>query len=228
MQITEIISAIIDSIRDTGTITSITKSGSVYTCFTANTKKLKQYYYVVINSKSYQITEIVANTYFKVSSTTAVTGTTWTAEAPYYYSGTPIAIDNTLKQIGEGAKKYPIIVLFETIKQKIINDTTKATGINADLQLFFMDNANYRDWQTSDHYDNVIEPLQDYVDLFLAACNKSKYINFFELKDYNTVNHAKWGIYVENKGHIRSIFTDDLSGIELQINLPIMRHYVSC
>jgi len=228
MQITDIISAIVTSIRDTGTISSITKSGNIYTVYTSDTKKLKQYHYVVINSNSYQITEILLNTYFKITSSTAVTGTQWIAEAPYFYSGTPIAIDSILKQIQNGSKKYPVIVLFETIRQNIINDNTKATGINADVNLFFMDNANFKDWLTEDHYENVIEPMQEYLDEFIAACNKSIYINEYEFDKYNIINHAKWGIYVEEKGKVRSIFTDELSGIELQMTLPIMRHYVSC
>lgn len=61
---------------------------------------------------------------------------------------------------------------------------------------------------------------------FINTLYNSKYIGRFE--DYETINHVNFGVYVTDKGNTKSIFSDQLSGVELNITLPFRKLALAC
>ena len=62
---------------------------------------------------------------------------------------------------------------------------------------------------------------------FIDHLNGSNIIGEFD--SYKAINHAKFGVFVSSKGgHTQRIFNDKLSGVELRIDLPILKSRVCC
>jgi len=216
--IPNLIGSIIDTIRDTHVITSITNIGTTYTINTANTHGLVAGDYVKINSIEYKITSLVVNTRFTVVSTTAVTGTSWTASAPFYYYGTPLQISNAINKIKDYQKKLPIIVLFETTEADVNDDPTIDIERTPTLQIFFACEANFQDWDWDDYYVGALTPMQLYVDAFIEALEDSPRIGIF--KNHKETPYQQWNMERLSTG--KNIFDANLSAIGIDINPPII------
>lgn len=211
----DIIGTLIDKIRKTGTITSITHSGTVYTILTSNTEDLEVGDWVEISGTDYKITDITTDVNFKVTSTSAITGTTWKAKAPYYFYGTAIQISNTLDKIKDDQNKYPAVVLMETMPATVNNDVNSNIERTVSLDMFFVDKANYSDWTSEDYYTNVIELIQEYIDDFIEECSISTLVSLPDT--HKETPHSKWNLVRLDTG--KNVFNAQLSGIQLEIEL---------
>lgn len=144
------------------------------------------------------------------------TAAAYVAPNPFYFHGTPIAT-NTHINGEEDSDKVPMIYLAEILREKDLA-VTKPLVRESELRLFFLDNADFDRWDTDDHYSKRLVGLNNLVDAFIDSA--LEYPRFFlDDTDFTRVNHAKWGIYKDNKGHESRIFDDDLTGVELSFTL---------
>jgi hypothetical protein len=215
--IPNLISTFIDLIRDTHAITSITHTGTTYTVNTTDTKRLVAGDYVKINSIEYKIVTLTTNTKFTITSTSAVTGSTWIASAPYFYYGLPTMISNTLAKIKDNQNKYPVIVLFETMPASV-DDSPENVEREVSLKLYFVDEANYEDWRHDEYYSLLLNAMQVYVDDFMEVLKNSSRIGI--LTNHTEINYSKWNLTTD-KGV--NVFNANLSGIGVEITLPILK-----
>ena len=213
------IESIINLIRDTYSISSITNVGTTYTINTSNTKRLVVGDYVKINSIEYKILTLTINSEFTISSTSAVTGTSWIASAPYFYYGNPIMISNTLDKIRDYQNKFPVIVLFETMPADVDDDENSQVERTVSLQFYFADQANYADWSYEQYYSEVINPLQDYVDEFINALKN--HLRIGDLTKHKETPYSKWSLINSETG--KNVFNSQLSAIGIAIDLPILK-----
>ncbi len=145
--------------------------------------------------------------------------TTLTLSNPFFFHGTPYMTNIELTKIQKTDSKFPMIYLYEIVREDIRNEEKDGLAEIADIRLFFLDNANFRDWDTDKHYTNSIRPQRKLVDEFILQMNKYK---MFDRSDNITlINHVNFGQFVDKKGHLQSIFNEKTSGIELQIKLRI-------
>jgi hypothetical protein len=113
-----------------------------------------------------------------------------------------------------------MIYLLEVLEDTFFNRDAQNER-ESDLRLFFLTQANFVDWKTQDTYTNAITPMREMAYQFIDTLNKSKKIGIFA--EYRLVNHTKFGVYVTDKGYEQRIFDDNLAGVELRINLPILQ-----
>lgn len=217
--VVNLIGTIIDSFRDTYAITSITHVGTTYTINTADTKRLAVGSYVSISGNNYEVLTLIANTSFTINSAINVIGTSWKALAPYYFYGTPIMISNTLDKYKNYKQKFPVIVLFETMPAVVNDDTTLKIERVVSLEMYFMNEANFKDWDSSEYYSNVIDKMQTYVDDFITKISNHRQIG--TLDKHNETPYSKWNLVRLDTG--KNVFNSELSGIKLEIDLPILK-----
>ena len=217
--VVNLIGTIIDSFRDTYAITSITHVGTIYTINTADTKRLEVGSYVTISGNNYEVLTLIANTSFTISSAINVIGTSWKALAPYYFYGTPIMISNTLDKYKNYKQKFPVIVLFETMPAVVNDDTSLNIERVVSLEMYFMDEANFKDWSHDEYYTYVIDVLQTYVDDFITKISNHRQIG--ALDKHNETPYSKWNLVRLDTG--KNVFNSELSGIKLEIDLPILK-----
>jgi len=217
--VVNLIGTIIDSFRDTYAITSITHVGTTYTINTADTKRLAVGSYVSISGNNYEVLTLIANTSFTISSAINVIGTSWKALAPYYFYGTPIMISNTLDKYKNYKQKFPVIVLFETMPAVVNDDTSLNIERVVSLEMYFCNEANFKDWDSSEYYSNVIDKMQTYVDDFITKISNHRQIGI--LDKHNETPYSKWNLVRLDTG--KNVFNSELSGIKLEIDLPILK-----
>lgn len=217
--VVDLIGTIIDSFRDTYAITSITHVGTTYTINTTDTKRLAVGSYVSISGNNYEVLTLIANTSFTINSTINVIGTSWKALAPYYFYGTPIMISNTLDKYKNYKQKFPVIVLFETMPAIVNDDTSLNIERVVSLEMYFCNEANFKDWSHDEYYTYVIDVLQTYVDDFITKISNHRQIG--TLDKHNETPYSKWNLVRLDTG--KNVFNSELSAIKLEIDLPILK-----
>jgi len=218
--IISLIETIISSIRDTASITNITHTGTTYSVFTPDTKRLIVGDFISISGNNYQILTLTTNVRFTITSIISVIGTSWTALAPYFFYGNAILISNTLDKIKIYQQKFPIIILYLPIKTQDNYNDTENLETTATIQIDFMDEANYQDWSSDQYITNVATPLQLYIDAFITECQNNHNIIASLMNTGNRTIYDKWILQLENG---KNVFNSELSGIGLTVDLPIKR-----
>jgi hypothetical protein len=136
---------------------------------------------------------------------------------PYFLHGTPYATNKELNKL----TKYPIVYLLEILKEQIPTNVDSAFETIPTVRLFFLDEANFKSWDTNQLYSNVVTPQRNFCDYVFANIKNSK---LFGLpSNVEITSYAKFGQYLDNKGSVNSLFDKTLSGVELKIDLPIFK-----
>lgn len=138
---------------------------------------------------------------------------------PNYFHGTPYATNAHIGRLSDAAK-VPMIYLLEILREELQGEDSMIETV-ADLRLFFLDVANFQDWDTDQHYSNVIVPMRNLMDAFVEQARTSPI--FGDIPVLDVITHVKFGVYQTNKGHLNSLFNDRLSGIELRGNFPFYK-----
>jgi hypothetical protein len=146
-------------------------------------------------------------------------GDTFIIPAPFYFHGTPIAQGEKMNQIKKQSNKLPMVYLVEITREVFDRDVESAIERNSDVIMYFLDTANFKDWDTDAHYLKSINPMRNLVENFILLLEREGRIGL--LDDFTLINHAKFGVFTVDKGHVTNLFNDELSGVELNVTLPI-------
>jgi hypothetical protein len=145
---------------------------------------------------------------------------------PLYFHGTPMATGNEITRILNSSNKLPMIYLLEIITDEFDRNPESSIERTSTLALFFLDEANYVDWETDEHYSEAIVPMFNYANLFLDYLDSKDGIGVID--NATLTYHAKFGLNIRNNsGHIQNLFPDNLSGVQMRITLPILKN-LSC
>ena len=223
--IVDLIGIFVDAMRTTATITSEIDNGDGSITITSNVAALDENDYIILGGNNYRIYDLntIAGT-FKINATFPTGETEWKTAAPYYYHGTPQTVNKEVDTQNETLDKarYPAIILWEVIRQDFDKDPISVVGNTARLTMSFLDTTNKIDWSVEQHYDNVIDKMEDQADRFISICKNHPYINRFD--DYSYIKHFNWGTVVQDKGHVKYILDENLSGLNLEVALPIKKN----
>lgn len=231
IEITDFFGDVIDLMRSRGTIVSITNTPSTdeYVVVVDSLGNLIVENFIYIGSTLYQIRSIDSDTpSFTVKSKTLPVGTEYKTGAPYYLHGRFIAIDSQLNQIQNGYAKYPLIYLAENFTSTFDENPINNVGETAQCSFFFMNPAKYEDWLTVDHYENVIKSMKVLAKEFIALLKANSFIQYNEFSNEDFIRHPKWGLTIEGKGSPKNLFSDNLSGVEVRMNVPVLKSINDC
>jgi hypothetical protein len=140
--------------------------------------------------------------------------------APNYWHGTVTQTNVELNQENDDRKKTPLVYLYEVLKDRRSRNEELSPNRFVDIAIFFMEDANFKDWLTDDHYKNVIQAMDNLAEDFIIFVGTSKLTGFSEIENYDIIPHAKFGYYDAN-GHKKNLFDFNLSGVELRMTLPL-------
>ena len=223
--IVDLVGIFVDAMRTTETIISEVDNGDGSITITSNVTVIENGDYIILGTENYLVYDLdkIAGT-FKVNATFPTGETTWRTAAPYYYHGTPQTVNKEIDtdNVPTDKARYPAIVLWEIIRQDFDKDPVSVVGNTARLTMSFLDTTNKIDWTIEEHYDNVIDKMEDEADRFISIIKKHPYISRFD--DYSYIKHFNWGTFVQDKGHTRYILDENLSGLNLEIALPIKKN----
>tara|TARA_R110002153_G_scaffold209897_1_gene362497 strand:+ start:12947 stop:13660 length:714 start_codon:yes stop_codon:yes gene_type:complete len=212
---------------------SIVDNGdSTYTIETCNTGYLFPCYEFKIDGVDYKVIneigkDFIFNERFTIKGNIVPTTTEITLDSLKYYHGTVIATKEELSRKELSSDKFPMAFLLEIIEDDFNNKDDSRVDRNSQLRLFFLSETDENNWTTNEHYEFSIKPMRNLLYKFIAHLNDSNLIG--KIDSYKATNHAKFGVYLSSKGgHTQRIFNDKLSGVELGIDLPILKSRQCC
>jgi hypothetical protein len=231
METVDIIREVVEAISIEFTVKTITDNADgTYTLTTDDTLHLQEGFSITIGAVTYEIQTIVKNVSITIIGTVLPTIKVFNIYPPVYYHGTVIKVKAEIKGEVNAQNVFartPFIYLREIIEDNIntryANSPIEKT---TDLQILFLTQCNYADWKIVDHYQKSIAPMRNLVENFVDKLYKNTTIGRFE--NYKAKPHVNFGVYVTDKGETKSIFTDNLSGIEVNITIPFKKQTPSC
>jgi len=225
LQTVDLVGLLVDQLRETSTISNVVKAVNIYTFITADLKSLavndELIFPQISATQLFKIKTIdVLTNKFTVESTTNLsTVTYWKAASPFYYYGTPLAVNNEflLKEKSRGI----FIFLFELLNQKIDNDVNSSIDFDVQLDMYFMKYSQVQDWTTENHYRNVIDKTQEIVFSFIDVLNNDSRV--YRPSNISNPLFADWGTFLKDKGFTDRILDQHFSGSGLNFTLPIKK-----
>ncbi len=223
----DIVRTLVENYAPKSAITAVEDLGSnswkLTVCKLFNTRPLRR---ITIDGELYDVTAIDAD-----AKTITVTSTDDLSSAVLYYPpaitffhGTPIATQQELAKIKDTVDKLPMIYLLEIIEDKHYPSKQDARDRDAQIRLFFLDEANYQDWDTDHHYSGAIVPMAnlavDFMDEYLFY---HKQLDKFE--PYSLIYHPKFNPQINFNGVLESLFPDQVSGVEIKVTLPVRKTF---
>ena len=144
-----------------------------------------------------------------------------TVAPPYFINGTPMRVNSEIEGINLDVK-YPMNYLYAVMREKD-RAITSTIRREADIRLFILDESEPGE-TTAEHYTNVINGLEAYYQRLLDHLQTDSK-SFVEPQEIEVIkyNHVDWGHFRSDKGYTKSVFNDNVSGIELQFTVPISR-----
>jgi hypothetical protein len=219
----DFISDIVTSMTPTITIDSVVDNGDgTQTVTVCNTFWIRKYMTVTIASVEYQVSSFVANTSFTIPSGTLVTATSFVLQAPYYFHGSPMQVNNEHIAISDSANKYPLIYLVEALTDNVY-DELDGKDKDMGLRIFFLDSLDSKNDEVTQHFTNVVKPLNASLDYFVEKLKGNAYTLPFS---YDVTNRIKVGTYTTNQGNTAEIFSDSLDGVEFVSTLTVNKSTV--
>lgn len=215
----DVLEDFISALELNGDVNSSSNDGTDTTLNVNKTYHVRAGMTIEVDAAEYQVVSVVLDTSIAVSGV-IIDPVAFAVPPPFFFHGTPSSINNQINGEEED-NKIPMIYLYEILREKDFNINSNIKR-DADLRLFFLDNANFSDWTTDDHYSKRVEGLNSLVDEFIEQIGVFKKFYLFET-DFTRINHIKWGLFKDNKGYEKRIFDDDLTGVELSFTLRIKR-----
>lgn len=153
---------------------------------------------------------------------------TMTLQPPFYFHGVPYKVNDKLSHISNTRNKLPMIYLMEIVRDRVITDELSSIAKESSVKLFFLDEANFAEWDTDQHYSLAITPMNNLLETFIEQLDDTTLIDKDLIQDYLAIPHANFGGMPRGSGlnnesgHIQSVFNEHTSGMQLDITLPIL------
>lgn len=141
---------------------------------------------------------------------------------PYFFHGTPRETNTEIVQQKDAFSKTPMFWLMETYTETFHDDPEDSHERDSDIRFFFLTQSSFAK-QTEALHQDYLEPMKRLMQNFIEVYNAQR--DIFEKWDfdYKVIPHTKFGVYINNLGYKAALFADQLSGIEVQATLKILK-----
>jgi len=193
-----------------------------FTIETCNTQYLNSCSYFKVNGNDYITQSFEGDESVTIKGTPAL-DSDFNLDPPLFIADTPAGTNSNLIDKRSDIYRLPFIWLLEDFSTNY--ELSRSVIVSPRLRLFFMNTNKESEWQEGKHRSECIEPMMNLCDQFLIDIEKkvSGKIDKFTLK-----NRIRFGKYLDNKGHTSKIIDENLSGVELDIEIPIKKWAVGC
>lgn len=219
----DIIGEVVASMTFPVQITNVASVGSVHTLTVCDLYHAQPGFTVTIDGNEYTITDITAPDTMVVTGADPIVVASFYLYTPVYFHGTPIETNIELNQENNAQDKTPMVWFLENFTDRFFDDAEDTREREIRCRLFFLTQANHEAWKVADAYHNAIEPMrrlmENLVEKLRASPARFGLIDF----EYEAINYAKFGVYINNKGMENSLFADKLAGCELSVSLTVYK-----
>jgi hypothetical protein len=140
----------------------------------------------------------------------------------FFQTGTRMAANQEWTMADSNlANKLPLVWLLETINEKFYGPQSTLER-ESELRIFFLDETDITQFYTEDHRTNVVQPMTDLAQKFMQVVLNTPAGRMVET--YQIRTFSRFGVESQ-KGVIQNILDANLSGVELQLTLPVFKTY---
>lgn len=163
-----------------------------------------EYRVTAINGKEITLQPLISNT--------PITAESFLLPAPAFFFGTYKMTKQEINANYDKESILPMVWLRAVIEDNITNDSESAIDRSSDIRMYFVATADYENWLTEQHYEQVIYPMKRMVEQFLKLIRSNRFFtDVFDYRTRNLVNLSVGGNQTE------SLFDINLTGIELRV-----------
>jgi hypothetical protein len=206
---------------------SVTDNGnSTYTFLVAKTKWATKGFNINVLTDSYLITDVIFNQSITVKGSVLPSVLTFDLYAPIFKHGTVKTVASELNNLPSLSDRLPLIFLQEIVQEQYHFDQIDAIDTDADVRLTFLIDTNFEDWIQTDADTLAIKPMRALCNEFIKVLANNQYVA--ELTGIGNVrNYKNFGSY-DDKGVIKNLFNEFLSGVQLRITIPFFKECDCC
>jgi hypothetical protein len=195
--------------------------GSSWKLYTYNTQYLTKGFTIEIGNLIYKIIDIDSESITVTGSEIPDISIGFYLPPLKFWHGTIIQTNTELTKLTNVFDKTPMCYLQRPFRE-IVNGKEFAVDREIDLTLYFLTQANFPAWSTDEHDRYAIKPMKNVVEAFIKHINGNKFVGVFDT--FTSTDRIKFGVGFD-RGVEKSYWTDCLSGVEIGINLPILKNY---
>jgi hypothetical protein len=220
-----LIEDIVSSLRNNGTIISESFSNDILTLELTSLYDLAVNKYIEVGGTNYKIIALDSGASTVDVIASGVTGETiYTVPTPYFWNGTMQMINKRLNGDNDNFSKYPAILLVDVFRTTRITDPTSPYFAEPRVFVAFL-KESLIDYG-SDLQNPIINEMQELAEDFISACQANPFIGRFD--EFEITRHANFGVYATDRGHISTIIDEQLSGVVVEVTLPIYENFEDC
>lgn len=185
-----------------------------------NTYHLRKGMPVYIDGVQYKAIEVnsKANT-FQIEEIFLIIPSIYRVPNPYFFHGTPKMVNDRLAKL-DYDRKLPFIYMYEVYRERVLNQYDPMAR-TSQVRLFFCDQINKRDWNTDDHYHNVLQGLMQLTLKFIESIQKDRKTFESEESTFETISRVNWGTFENDKGNVSLWFRENVTAVEMLTELRI-------
>lgn len=133
----------------------------------------------------------------------------------FFFHGTPVDAAVELGNVKQASGKYPMIWLWEEFTEEMDWDISSANDRRTTCSLFFLDQADPKLGPTDSRWNAYVKPMYRFRDYFMNYLQEQ--LQDFMSWDQTTKDTPKnkFGVWLANKGSEKSLFVDNLSGVQM-------------
>ena len=218
MEIKIIIDNIIDNLNGTYTIETC-NTAYLYPC---RMIEIDGNMYMVLEGIEGEYNEFIFNEKFTIEGDVIPVVNEFILPPLTYFHGTVTETSAELDRMPDSTTYLPMVFFLEIFNEIFDNRDESPIDRESDIRLFFLSELNRPDWLTEQQYEYALKPMRNMCYRFIEEINKNGGIGKFD--NYTLINHGIFGVYKRDSGHIENIFNENLSGVEMRINIPINSH----
>lgn len=151
---------------------------------------------------------------------------TFTLYTPKFFHGTPIQQNTELGLIKNQQLKTPMIYLMEPYTSKLDYNWESNIYSRSQVTICFLTEADLK-LTTDDIQYNALKPMYNLCQDFIAQTMEARMFYTDELQP-NITYHTKFGINIKDAGTKQTLFTENLSGVSLDIRLDLYTDQACC
>lgn len=176
---------------------------------------------IEIDGNNYQIVEIVNNESIKLKGSSPINVSNFTLEPLKFFHGSILQTGKELAREADTFEITPMAYLKRPFTDAFQDDESRVER-ESNISLFFLTQSIFEEWETAEHDINAVIPMRNVAYGFIEALKSDAYIGLID--GFDLTDRIKFGVVVD-KGTERGYWTKQLSGVQLDITLPIIRNY---
>lgn len=141
----------------------------------------------------------------------------------FFFHGTPVDTAMELGNLKQASNKYPMIWLWEEFSEEMNWDIGEAIDRKTTCSLFFLDQSDPKMSPTDSRWTAYVKPMYKFRDYFMNYLQTQRQDFLIWEQTTKDIPKNKFGVWLAAKGSEKSLFVDNLAGVQMSGTFTIYK-----